>query len=287
MRENELREKVKAAAKEYFSEVFENTQNPGRIAPSGKVLGEEELLNMIDASLDMWLTGGRFNSEFESKLASYLKVNHALSVNSGSSANLLALSALTSPKLGNKRFRRGDEVITVASGFPTTINPILQLGLIPVFVDCELGTYNINPDLIEEAVTEKTKAIFVAHTLGNAFDLDKVMETAKRHNLWVIEDTCDALGGEYKGKKLGTIGDIGTFSFYPAHHITMGEGGAVVTNNPQLYKILMSFRDWGRDCSCPTGHDGVCGKRFSRQMGNLPFGYDQNTPILTSVITSK
>jgi len=274
MGEKELREKVKSAAKEYYQDVFGNSQNSDRIAPSGKTLGEEELLNMIDASLDMWLTGGRFNSEFESKIASYLKVNHALTVNSGSSANLLALSALTSHKLKEKRLRKGDEVITVASGFPTTINPIIQLGLIPVFVDCEIGTYNINPDLIEEALTERTKAIFVAHTLGNSFDLDKVMEIAQKHNLWVIEDTCDALGGEYKGKKLGTVGHIGTFSFYPAHHITTGEGGCVVTNDSKLYKILLSFRDWGRDCSCPTGRDGVCGQRFSRQMGNLPFGYD-------------
>ena len=274
MGEKELREKVKEAAKEYYKEVFANAETSRRIAPSGKKLGEEELLNMIDASLDMWLTGGRFNREFEEKFASYLKVNHSLTVNSGSSANLLAMSALTSHKLGEKRLRKGDEVITVASGFPTTINPIIQLGLIPVFVDCELGTYNINPDLIEEAITEKTKAVFVAHTLGNPFDLEKITEIAKKYNLWVIEDTCDALGAEYKGKKLGTIGHIGTFSFYPAHHITMGEGGAVVTNDSKLYKILMSFRDWGRDCCCPTGQDGVCGQRFSKRMGNLPFGYD-------------
>ena len=274
MGEKELREKVKAAAKEYYREVFKNAPKQCRIAPSGKTLGEEELLNMIDASLDMWLTGGRFNREFEEKFAKYLKINHALTVNSGSSANLLALSALTSPKLKEKRLRKGDEVITAATGFPTTINPIIQLGLIPVFVDCELTTYNINPDLIEKSITKKTKAIFIAHTLGNPFDLEKIMEIAKKHNLWVIEDTCDALGGEYNGKKLGTIGHIGTFSFYPAHHITMGEGGAVVTNDSELYKILMSFRDWGRDCCCPTGHDGICGQRFSRQMGNLPFGYD-------------
>lgn len=274
MGEKELREKVKAAAKEYYCEVFKNAPKSDRIAPSGKKLGEEELLNMIDASLDMWLTGGRFNREFEEKFAKYLKVNHALTVNSGSSANLLALSALTSPKLKERRLRKGDEVITAAAGFPTTINPIIQLGLIPVFVDCEIGTYNINPDLIEKAITKNTKAIFIAHTLGNPFDLKKIMEIAKKHNLWVIEDTCDALGGEYNGKKLGTIGNIGTFSFYPAHHITMGEGGAVVTNDPLLYKIMLSFRDWGRDCCCPTGQDGVCGQRFSRQMGNLPFGYD-------------
>lgn len=274
MGERELREKVKAAAKEYYKEVFCKERDFAYIPPSGKLLGEEELLNMIDASLDMWLTAGRFNSEFEQKFASYLGVKYALSVNSGSSANLLAISALTSHKLGEKRLRKGDEVITVASGFPTTINPIIQQGLIPVFVDCEIGTYNINADLIEESITSKTKAIFVAHTLGNSFDLDKIMQIAGKYKLWVIEDSCDALGGEYKNRKVGTIGHIGTFSFYPAHHLTMGEGGAVVTNDFELYKIIMSFRDWGRDCCCPPGKDGVCGKRFSRQLGNLPFGYD-------------
>ena len=187
---------------------------------------------------------------------------------------MLALSALTSYKLGERALKKGDEVISVAAGFPTTINPILQYGLIPVFIDCEIGTYNINIDKIEEAITSKTKAIFLAHTLGNSYDLDKIMAIAKKYNLWVIEDSCDALGGEYRGKKIGTIGDIGTFSFYPAHHLTMGEGGAVITNDSKLYKIIMSFRDWGRDCCCPPGKDGICGKRFSQQLGNLPFGYD-------------
>ncbi|MBQ9688567.1 lipopolysaccharide biosynthesis protein RfbH, partial [bacterium] len=203
-----------------------------------------------------------------------LNVKYALSVNSGSSANLVALSALTSHKLGNRRLKKGDEVITVAAGFPTTINPIFQNGLIPVFVDCEIGTYNIDVDKIEEAVSDKTRAIFVAHTLGNSYDMDRVLAIAEKYDLWVIEDSCDALGAEYRGKKLGTVGHIGTYSFYPAHHITMGEGGAVVTNDAQLYKILMSFRDWGRDCCCPPGKDGVCAKRFSQQLGNLPFGYD-------------
>jgi len=272
--EQELRNKVKEAAKEYYKEVYGKKREFDYIPPSGKLLGEEELLNMIDASLDMWLTSGRFNQEFEQKFAKYLGVKYALSTNSGSSANLLALSALTSHKLGDKRLKKGNEVITVAAGFPTTINPILQQGLIPVFVDCEIGTYNINADLIEEAITEKTKAIFLAHTLGNSYDLDKIMSLAEKYNLWVIEDSCDALGGEYKGKKIGTIGHIGTFSFYPAHHLTMGEGGAVITNDPKLYKIIMSFRDWGRDCCCPPGRDGVCGKRFSQQLGNLPYGYD-------------
>ena len=203
-----------------------------------------------------------------------MDVKFALSTNSGSSANLLALSALTSPKLGDRRLKKGDEVISVAAGFPTTINPILQQGLIPVFVDCEVGTYNIDADKIEEAITSKTKAIFLAHTLGNSYDLDKILALAEKYNLWVIEDSCDALGGEYKGRKIGTIGHIGTFSFYPAHHLTMGEGGAVVTNDPKLYRIIMSYRDWGRDCCCPPGKDGVCNKRFSQQLGNLPYGYD-------------
>ena len=272
--EQELRNKVKEAAKEYYKEVYGSKREFNYIPPSGKLLGEEELLNMIDASLDMWLTAGRFNKEFETKFANYLGVKYTLSTNSGSSANLLALSALTSHKLGDRRLKKGDEVISVAAGFPTTINPIVQNGLIPVFIDCEIGTYNIDADKIEAAISPKTKAIFLAHTLGNSYDLDKIMELAQKYNLWVIEDSCDALGGEYKGKKIGTIGHIGTFSFYPAHHLTMGEGGAVVTNDSQLYKIIMSFRDWGRDCCCPPGKDGICGKRFSQQLGNLPYGYD-------------
>ncbi len=272
--EQELRNKVKEAAKEYYNAVYGKKREFDYIPPSGKLLGEEELLNMIDASLDMWLTAGRFNKEFESKFAKYLGVKYALSTNSGSSANLLAFSALTSHKLGDRALKKGDEVISVAAGFPTTINPIILHGMVPVFVDCEIGTYNIDADKIEEAITSKTKAIFLAHTLGNSYDLDKIMALAEKYNLWVIEDSCDALGGEYKGKKIGTIGHIGTFSFYPAHHLTMGEGGAVVTNDSQLYKIIMSFRDWGRDCCCPPGRDGVCGKRFSQQLGNLPFGYD-------------
>ncbi len=272
--EQELRNKVKEAAKEYYKEVYGKKRVFDYIPPSGKLLGEEELLNMIDASLDMWLTAGRFNKEFETKFAKYLGVKYALSTNSGSSANLLAFSALTSHKLGDRALKKGDEVISVAAGFPTTINPIIQHGMVPVFVDCEIGTYNIDADKIEEAISPKTKAIFLAHTLGNSYDLDKIMALAEKYNLWVIEDSCDALGGEYKGKKIGTIGHIGTFSFYPAHHLTMGEGGAVVTNDSQLYKIIMSFRDWGRDCCCPPGRDGICGKRFSQQLGNLPFGYD-------------
>lgn len=272
--EQELRDKVKQAAKEYYKEVYGKKREFDYIPPSGKLLGEEELMNMIDASLDMWLTAGRFNKEFETKFAKYLGVKYALSTNSGSSANLLAFSALTSHKLGNRALKKGDEVISVAAGFPTTINPIIQQGMVPVFVDCEIGTYNIDANKIEEAITPKTKAIFLAHTLGNSYDLDKITALAEKYNLWVIEDSCDALGGEYKGKKIGTIGHIGTFSFYPAHHLTMGEGGAVVTNDPQLYKIIMSFRDWGRDCCCPPGKDGICDKRFTQQLGNLPYGYD-------------
>lgn len=272
--EEQLRNKVKQAAREYYKEIFSVKKEFSYIPPSGKLLGVEELENMIDATLDMWLTSGRFNAEFEKKFAKYLDVKHALSTNSGSSANLLAFSALTSYKLGDRAIKKGDEVITVASGFPTTVNPIIQQGCIPVFVDCKIGTYNIDANKIEEAITDKTKAIFIAHTLGNMFDLDKIQTICKKHNLWLIEDTCDALGAEYKGKKAGTIGDIGTFSFYPAHHLTMGEGGAVVTNDPQLYKIIMSFRDWGRDCCCPPGKDGVCNKRFTQQLGNLPYGYD-------------
>ena len=222
----------------------------------------------------MWLTGGRFNKRFESEFSEKLGVKYALTTTSGSSANLLALTALTSPRLGERALKKGDEVITVAAGFPTTINAIIQNGLTPIFLDSELGTYNIDISAIEKSITTKTKAIIIAHTLGNMFEIDIVKNICEKYNLWLIEDSCDALGAEFDGKKAGTIGDIGTFSFYPAHHITMGEGGAVVTNNSQLYKIIMSFRDWGRDCCCPTGQDGVCGKRFSQQHGNMPWGYD-------------
>lgn len=269
---NAIKWGIKQKAKMYY--FLTKPKNGNYIPASGKVLGAEELCNMIDASLDMWLTTGRFNDEFEKKFADYLGVKYALSTNSGSSANLLALSALTSHKLGDRQVKKGDEVITVAAGFPTTLNPIVQNDLIPVFVDCELGTYNIDADKIEEAITDKTKVIMLAHTLGNPFDLDKIKKICDKHNLWLIEDSCDALGAAYNGKKAGTIGHIGTFSFYPAHHITMGEGGAVVTNDPELYKIIMSFRDWGRDCWCKPGKDDTCKKRFSYQLGNLPMGYD-------------
>ena len=265
---------VKKAVKFYYNTVLGKKREFKYIPASGKLLDINELENMVDASLDMWLTAGRFNAEFEKKFASYLGVSHAITTNSGSSANLLALSALTSYKLGDRQLKKGDEVITVAAGFPTTVNPIIQQGLTPVFVDCEISSYNIDAAKIEEALSAKTKAIFIAHTLGNTFDLDKISAICREHNLWLIEDSCDALGAKYKGKNVGTIGHIGTYSFYPAHHITMGEGGAVVTDDPQLHKILLSFRDWGRDCWCKPGEDNTCNHRFNMQLGNLPFGYD-------------
>ena len=245
------------------------------IPVSGKVVGIPELENMIDASLDMWLTAGRFNDEFEKKLAKFFGLKFALTTNSGSSANLLAMTTLTSPLLGDRALKPGDEVITVAAGFPTTVNPIIQNNLVPVFVDVELGTGNIDAEQIEPAITEKTKAIFVAHTLGNVFELDKIQALCKKHNLWLIEDNCDALGSKYLGQYTGTFGDICCLSFYPAHHITMGEGGALLTNNPTLNKIIMSYRDWGRDCWCPPGKDNTCNNRFKfKDVGTLPDGYD-------------
>jgi CDP-6-deoxy-D-xylo-4-hexulose-3-dehydrase len=260
------------AKEQYKSKPFIPGETP--IPPSGKLLGEEELQNMVSASLDGWLTTGRFNAEFEKKLAAYLGVKYCLSVNSGSSANLVAFSTLTSPKLGQRAIKKGDEVIGVAAGFPTTVNPIIQFGAVPVFVDVDIKTHNVNADLIEGAITSKTKAVMLAHALGNPFNLDKVLELCKKHNLWLVEDTCDALGAEYNGKKCGTFGDIGTLSFYPAHHMTMGEGGAVFTNNPELKVIAESFRDWGRDCYCAPGCDNTCGCRFEQKHGDLPFGYD-------------
>ncbi|MEF8734889.1 MAG: lipopolysaccharide biosynthesis protein RfbH [Candidatus Accumulibacter meliphilus] len=244
------------------------------IPAAGKVIGAGELRNMVDAVLDGWLTSGRFNAEFEQRLGKFLNVEHLLTTNSGSSANLLAFSALTSPSLGERAIKAGDEVITVAAGFPTTINPILQNGCVPVFVDIALPTYNIDTAQIEAAISSLTRAIVLAHTLGNPFDLAEVSRIAKKHGLWLIEDCCDALGSTYDGRPVGSFGDVGTLSFYPAHHITMGEGGAVFTRNPQLKRILESLRDWGRDCYCATGCDNTCGKRFEQQHGDLPFGYD-------------
>ena len=244
------------------------------VPPSGKVLGANELKMMVEASLDGWLTTGRFNAAFEKRLGEYLGVPYVLTTTSGSSANLLALTALTSPKLGDRQLKPGDEVITVAAGFPTTVNPTIQNGLIPVFVDVDIPTYQIKPEMIEAAVTDKTKAIMVAHTLGNVFDLAEARRVADKYNLWLIEDCCDALGSTYDGKMVGQYGDISTVSFYPAHHITMGEGGAVFTKNKELRKLIESFRDWGRDCYCPPGCDDTCGKRFDQQLGSLPQGYD-------------
>ena len=248
--------------------------NQSTIPVSGKVFSEMDLQMLVSSSLDFWLTSGRFNNKFEKQLAEFLNVNFVLTTNSGSSANLLALTTLTSEQLGERALKSGDEVITVAAGFPTTVNPILQNNLKPVFVDVNISTYEIDSSLIENAISEKTKAIMIAHTLGNAFDLDEVTRIAKKYNLWLIEDCCDALGTTYDGKSVGTFGDIATISFYPAHHITTGEGGAVFTNNVQLKKIIESFRDWGRDCFCATGMSDTCGKRFCWELGELPKGYD-------------
>ena len=244
------------------------------VPPSGKLLGESELQNMVDAALDGWLTTGRFNAEFEKKLAAFIGVKHLITVNSGSSANLVAFSTLTSLKLGERAIQKGDEVIGVAAGFPTTVNPILQFGAVPVFVDVDPFTHNIDADKIEAAIGPKTKAIMLAHSLGNPFNLDVVTALCKKHNLWLVEDCCDALGSTYRGQMVGTFGDIATLSFYPAHHITMGEGGAVFTKHDELKTIAESFRDWGRDCYCAPGKDNTCGKRFCQKLGDLPQGYD-------------
>ena len=241
---------------------------------SGKVIGKEEIKNMIEASLDGWLTTGRFNKMFEKKIAEAVGAKIAITVNSGSSANLVAFMTLTSPKLGEKAIKPGDEVITVAAGFPTTVNPIIQFGAVPVFVDIDIPTYNINVDKIENVITKKTKAIMIAHSLGNPFNLLKIREICDKNNLWLVQDTCDALGSRFDSKKVGFYGDIGTLSFYPAHHITMGEGGVVYTNSMRLKRIAESFRDWGRDCYCEPGKDNTCKKRFEWKLGDLPYGYD-------------
>lgn len=273
----ELRDKIKALVKEYADINFEPKPfiaGESVVPPSGKVIGDVELMYMTDAVLDGWLTTGRFNIQFESELGKFLGLKHVLTTNSGSSANLLAFTALTSPRLGARAIKPGDEVISVAAGFPTTVNPILQCGAVPVFIDVSIPTYNIDVTQIEAAITLKTKAIFIAHTLGNPYDLSVVASLAKKHNLWLIEDCCDALGTKYDGKLVGSFGDLCTISFYPAHHITMGEGGIIGTNNDELKIIVESFRDWGRDCYCQPGKDNTCGKRFCWKLGELPAGYD-------------
>ncbi len=277
MNEQELRQKILDLVEDFARQsLIPKAFKPGEsvVPPSGKVLGGAELRNMVDAALDGWLTAGRYNDAFEQRFAAFLGVKHAITTNSGSSANLLAVSALTSTKLGARALKPGDEVITVAAGFPTTVNPLLQHGLVPVFVDVDIPTYNIDPAKIEAAISPKTRAIVIAHTLGNPFDLASVTALAERHGLWLVEDCCDALGSTYAGRPVGTFGHIATCSFYPAHHITMGEGGMVFTNDAQLKTLAESFRDWGRDCYCPPGKDNTCQKRFAWQLGELPYGYD-------------
>lgn len=272
----EIRSEILALSRKHFVETSKKTFIPGEtyIPPSGKVLDAEDCANLVDASLDMWLTAGRYSREFEVKLAEKFGRRFSKATVSGSAANLLAFATLTSPKLHDKRIKPGDEVITVAAGFPTTVNPIIQSGCIPVFVDVDLETHNVNVDLVEEAVTEKTRAIMIAHSLGNPFNLARIREICDKYNLYLIEDCCDAFGAEYDGKGVGTFGDIATLSFYPAHHITMGEGGAVLMNRPAFAKICESFRDWGRDCYCEPGKDNTCENRFGWKLGSLPQGYD-------------
>lgn len=269
------REQIIKLSKEYYKDK-KRTFKPGEdyIPVSGKIVDENDLAALIDSSLDMWLTAGRYAEKFEKNFAKVMEQKFSLLVNSGSSANLVAFATLTSPKLKDRQLKPGDEVITVAAGFPTTVNPIIQHGCIPVFVDVELGTYEIDVNEMEKALSAKTKAVMIAHTLGNTFDLQKVSEFCKKNNLWLVEDCCDAIGAKYNGKSVGTFGDIATASFYPAHHITMGEGGAVFTSNSVLKRIAESFRDWGRDCWCPPGVDDTCGKRFGWNFGDLPENYD-------------
>jgi CDP-6-deoxy-D-xylo-4-hexulose-3-dehydrase len=266
-----------ALATEYARLVHAPTPFIPGVSPvpvSGKTVGIPEVQALVSSSLDCWLTTGRFNDAFEQQLAGYLGVAHVLTVNSGSSANLLAIAALMAPELGERALKAGDEVITVAAGFPTTVNPILQNGLVPVFVDVSLPTYDVNPEMLEQALSPRTRAVILAHTLGNPFNVEAVTQFAKQHGLWLIEDCCDALGSEYKGQRVGTFGDIGTLSFYPAHHITTGEGGAIFTSNALLARLLASLRDWGRDCWCKPGHDNTCGKRYDFEWPGLPHGYD-------------
>lgn len=276
-RDIEIRKQIQELTKKYYQEKFADKKyvaGKTRVNYAGRVFDEKEIVNAVNASLDFWLTEGRYSEEFSEKIADFLEVEHVLLTNSGSSANLLAFSALTSDKLSDRQLKAGDEVISVAAGFPATVTPIIQYGLVPVFVDVDIPTYNIDIEKMKAAITPKTKCIFLAHTLGNPFDLDAVMALAEEHDLWVIEDNCDAFGSEYKGKKTGSIAHLSTISFYPAHHITTGEGGAICTNDPQLALLVRAFRDWGRDCYCAGGENNTCGKRFSQLFGNLPHGFD-------------
>ena len=276
-RTERLRQQIFNLVAEYYQEAFaEIPFVPGQtqVPVSGRVFGAADIQSLVDSALDFWLTAGRFAEQFESEFAQFCGIRHALLVNSGSSANLVALSCLTSPKLSKRRLRRGDEVITVAAGFPTTVNPIVQNGLIPVFVDIDIPTYNIDAGLLEGALSDRTRAVMIAHALGNPFDVRSVVDFVRRHGLWLIEDCCDALGAEYEERRVGSFGDLATFSFYPAHHITMGEGGCVVIDQPELRTLAESFRDWGRDCWCDPGKADTCGKRFYWQLGGLPHGYD-------------
>ncbi len=273
----QLRAEILQLVAEYYKEAFAPVPFQPGVTPvpvSGRVFDDAEIKHLVEAALDFWLTTGRFAAQFEREFARFFGLRHAMLVNSGSSANLLALSCLTSPKLGDRALRPGDEVITVAAGFPTTVNPIFQNQLVPVFVDVHIPTYNIDADQLEAALSDRTRAIMLAHTLGNPFDVQRVVDFARRHQLWLIEDCCDAVGATYQGKKVGTFGDLATVSFYPAHHITMGEGGCVLTDNSKLKTLVESFRDWGRDCWCEPGKDNTCGKRFGWQLGELPEGYD-------------
>lgn len=272
-----LKEQILDLVRQYYGVAFsQSTFVPGQtpIPYAGRTFDEDELVHLVEASLDFWLTSGRFANQFEREFARFFGLCHAILVNSGSSANLLALSALTSHKLGKRRLNPGDEVITVATGFPTTVNPIIQNRLVPVFVDITIPTYNIDVTKLEQVYSERTRAIMLAHTLGNPFDLAPVRDFAQQHDMWLIEDCCDALGATYYGQKVGTFGDLATVSFYPAHHITMGEGGCVLTASPMLTSLVQSFRDWGRDCWCPPGKENTCKKRFEWKMGELPYGYD-------------
>ena len=275
--QNELRKEIIDKTIQYYNAKFKDTEFiPGKskVNYAGRVFDSNELINSVEASLDFWLTEGRFSEVFSDKISDFLNLDFVMLTNSGSSANLLAFSALTSEKLGSKKLKPGDEVISVAAGFPATVAPILQYGLVPVFVDIDIPTYNIDVEMMRKAITPKTKCIFLAHTLGNPFDLDAVMDLAEEFGLWVIEDNCDAFGSEYHGKKTGTFAHLSTISFYPAHHITTGEGGAICTNDPLLAQLVRSFRDWGRDCYCAGGENNTCGKRFSQSHGNLPYGFD-------------